>query len=560
MSTKTLTTEEIVKEIESGKYRDRYLIYNRKSTDDTENQKNSIKYQKSENMRFAYKEKLPIAVLTLEGFATDGIVSERHSAFKENDDLIFGEGNTVQYRIERPKFHRMVGWLNKGYFKGVIFLVWDRASRNKGDNIILHRLMSIGVDVRFALATYEKSSAGELHQDIDGMFAEHHSRNTRERVSITIRNSRARHLVTNRAPVGYLNEGNMDWKPFDPERAPIVKDLFEMYASGDWTLNDLARWATEQNFTMPPMRRRRTEEEKLADEEDDERIEIPQICRPIEYNGIQRILKNPFYKGLTRDENGVFVPSSSHEAMVSDELFEEVQKQLRKKNKSAHYVELLDHLLRRIIYCGVCGRAYTPYPKKGIMYYGAKCDKKCTNPNKSINFEYITTKVGGLIGNLVLTDEELEMVDARAGTDIALLDAKRIKQLEVGERRKKKIREDLSFLNSNRLTLLKTEAYTPEKLVAEEKALNFELTSLCEKEQVSDASMQDTVKEVVKLSELLKNIHFYYENALPQEKEEIIRQIFSELTINGETLKYKCKNGFVALESRFVSNCDPIGI
>src|SRR5260221_6958499 len=92
-------------DITRGEYRAHYLIYNRKSTDDTDNQKNSIKYQKSENVRFALRQKLPIAPITIEGFATDGVVSERHSGFKEDIGLTFGEGNTVQYRVERPKFH-----------------------------------------------------------------------------------------------------------------------------------------------------------------------------------------------------------------------------------------------------------------------------------------------------------------------------------------------------------------------------------------------------------------------------------------------------------------------
>ena len=61
------TEEAIVKEILSGKYRNHYLVYNRKSTDDTANQKNSIKYQKSENVRFAAREGLPVAAITLEG-------------------------------------------------------------------------------------------------------------------------------------------------------------------------------------------------------------------------------------------------------------------------------------------------------------------------------------------------------------------------------------------------------------------------------------------------------------------------------------------------------------
>src|SRR5450759_1637380 len=227
--------------ITRGKYRAHYLIYNRKSTDDTDNQKNSIKYQKSENARFASRENLPIAQITLESFATDGIVSERHSGFKEDIQLTFGEGNTVQDRVERPKFHHLVQLLSQGYFKGVIFLCWDRASRNKGDDTLLRKLMKAGVDIRFTLAQYDKTSAGELHMDIDGMFAEHHSRVTREKVTITIRNARARGLCTNKAPVGYLNLGSMEHKPLDTERAPIIRQVFEFAATGDWSLADLAQ-------------------------------------------------------------------------------------------------------------------------------------------------------------------------------------------------------------------------------------------------------------------------------------------------------------------------------
>ena len=559
MKTTSKTTERIFADIESGKYHDFYLIYNRKSTDDTENQKNSIKYQKSENTRFAYREHLSLAPITLEGFATEGIISERHSGFKESIELTFGDGNTVQYRVDRPKFYRLAQWLNKRYFKGAVFLCWDRASRNKGDDTILRKLMKAGVDIRFALAQYDKTSSGELHMDIDGMFAEHHSRVTREKVTLTTRSKRAIGVCTYRAPVGYLNEGNMERKPFDSVRAPIILQFAEMAATGQWSLADLARWTIEQGFTMSPMRRRRTKEEVLAEEEDDVRLEIEAISRLPTFNSIHKILTNPFYTGKVLGNDGVWIASTSHEAIIPEELFNKVQEQLHKKNKSAHYAELLDHPLRAMMRCGVCERVYTPYPKKGIMYYGARCDKSCTNPTKSFNFDFIAKKVGELMEHLTFTPDELEEIDARASTDIALLDEKRISNLEVAERRKKKIREDLAYLNKNRLSLLKTGAYTHEKLVAEETGLNAELVALSEAEIVSDVSMQETVREVVKLSELLKNSMSYYSFANPQEKEQIIRVIFSELTLTENTLEYQCKNGFKALASRFVALGDPTG-
>jgi hypothetical protein len=50
--------------------------------------------------------------------------------------------------------------------------------------------------------------------------------------------------------------------------------------------------------------------------------------------------------------------------------------------------------------------------------------------------------------------------------------------LDQVERKKKKIREDLAYIRSNKLSLLKTGVYTPEGLMEEETKLNSELTIL----------------------------------------------------------------------------------
>ncbi len=68
--------------------------------------------------------------------------------------------------------------------------------------------------------------------------------------------------------------------------------------------------------------------------------------------------------------------------------------------------------------------------------------------------------------------------------------------------------------------------------------------------------MRETINDVTRLSELLKYGLMYYSSANPQEKEQLIKVIFSELTLSGNTLNYKCKNGFQALARRFVLFCD----
>lgn len=549
------TEKALFDEILSGKYRDFYLVYNRKSTDEADSQKNSIEYQKKENTRFAKDRLLPVAPITLKGFCTDGIISERHSGFKEDDNITISDKGVVQYRIERPKFQKLLQFVSQGYFKGVVCLCWDRISRNGGDDTAVRKLMRRGVVFLFTYTQYDDTSSGALHMDIDGMFSKHHSRVTSEKVRLATKNNRDKGVCTYRAPIGYLNVGNMDYKPLDPERAPIIKRMFELYATENWSLSDIARYANEQGLTTVPMRRRRTKEEML--DENFEIEDVPKTTRALNENSISRIFTNQFYLGKTLDSEGRYIPSISHDALVDEKLFNDVQIILKKKQTSVHYTEKLDHPLRGVVRCGHCGRVYTPYTKKGIQYYYSRCPKDCPNDSKNINFTFLDEKIEGLLSNLYFTDEEIEQMDARAGTEIALLEEKRHKELERTERRKKKLRDDLAYIRSNKLMLLKTGVYTPEGLIEEETKLNDELTALKNSEDISDVAMHETMKDVQRLSELVKNLIPYYQFAKPHEKEQIVRVMFSELSLSENTLQYKCKKGFECFEDRFKAICDP---
>ena len=555
MSKKQQTEQEILKDIANGKYKDFYLVYNRKSTDEADNQKNSISYQKSENTHFAHRENLPVAPITLKSFCTDGVVSEKHSGFKEGDDLFISDDGVVQYRIDRPKFQQLLQHLSRGHFKGIVCLCWDRISRNKGDDTVIRKLMRRGVDVRFVYANYDKSSAGELHMDIDGMFSQHHSRVTSEKVTISTRNSRQKGKCTYRAPIGYLNTGSMDHKPVDPERGPIIAEMFELYATGDWSLADIARHAKEQGFTTVPMRRRRTKEEMLAEE--DENVEIEKVSRPVTENHISRILTNQFYTGKVIGPDGTYIDSSSHEPLVDDDTFNQVQAILSKKKVSVHYTEKLDHPMRGMVRCAHCQRVYTPYTKKGILYFNSRCVKGCENAMKNCNFDFIADKIRSLLENLYFTDDELAEFEARTNTDISLLEEKRNKDIERMERQKKRVREQLAYLRSNRLSLLTSGAYTPESIVEEQSSLEVELEALQENEQTSDVAMKELMKDIITLSELIKNAVPIYDFANPHEKEKITRVIFSELYIAQDMLGYKVKKGFEAFDIRISAICDP---
>lgn len=344
-------------------YKNHYLVYCRKSTDDTENQKNSIPYQVMEGLLFAKGERLPIANVEIEGFCKDGIIRENHTAFKIDNEIKIGPDGSFQYRIERPKFHKLVKVLLDGEFKGVIFLCWDRASRNKEDDNVLRKLIKLGVDIRFIQTNYDTSSAGELHMDVDGMFAQHYSRVISEKVTNTTRKLRDEGICTYKAPIGYLNTGNPRHKPFDPERAPLIKQLFVKYAEGTWSLADLARWANENGLTMRPVRRKRTTEEMLSDES----VTIDPVSRPITFNHIHKIITNQFYIGKVLGNDGVHISSKSHQPIIDENTFYKVQSLLNIKKTSIHYTDKLYFAYRGLIRCGKCHRVYS---RKGLITMG----------------------------------------------------------------------------------------------------------------------------------------------------------------------------------------------
>lgn len=547
---------ELQSAIKRGQFKHQYLIYSRKSTDEADNQKNSISYQGKENLRFANREGYSIAPISIRGFCSEGIIAEKHSGFKETDALQILDDGRVQYQIERPKFQHLLQHLNKGHFKGVICLCWDRISRNRGDDTIIRKLMHRGVDVRFVYANYDNSSAGELHMDIDGMFAQHHSRVTSEKIKLATKTKREEGKCTYRAPLGYLNEGNIDHKPLDPERAPIIKELFDLCAAGDWSISDLTAHANAQGLKGTPSRSPRTKREILEDD-DDTSVLKPKTCRPMTITRIHKLLQNRFYTGRVIGPDGVYIKSTSHTALVDDETFAKAQQSLRKRKVSTRYAETVDHPFRGFVRCAQCRRVYTPYEQKGHRYYSSRCLKGCSNTLRNINEALIDAHIKDMLAGLQFTDEELAELDARADTEVAVLEQRRRQEEDRIERQRKKLKDDLSYLRSNQLTLLQTGVYTPEGLSQERTDLEVKLAALDEKEAFSEEAMRALAQQVVTVSELLKSVVLLYEKANSAEKEQISKNLVSELLLDQNSVIFRPKIGLEPIFERKVSFCEP---
>jgi DNA invertase Pin-like site-specific DNA recombinase len=524
-----------------------YLIYARKSTDDSDNQKNSIDYQISQSLHFAQNHDRAIAPLTIEGFCEDGIIKEKHTAFKTSGITMKKDG-TVQYRIERPKFQRMVELLINRQFSGVLCLCWDRLSRNDADGMIIKNLMDNGVDVRFVQAHYEKSSSGALHRDIDGMFAQHYSRVISEKVKAASEKLRHEGKCLYPSPIGYLDNGSSD-KPIDTGRAPIIKRLFERYATGQWGLAQLAKWANRQGLTTKPTRRKRTQEEILAGVDPGN---IPKTSRPVNNKTIENILNNPFYIGkLKTSRKGLeYLSSTSHQAIIDVSLFNRVQEILKQKNVSVYYVDKQFFTYRGFVRC-TCSRLYTPYKKKGFTYYRVKCVEGCINTVKNLKESDIDAAISTVLSQIHFSDEELREIEAGAETGLERINVHRGEDLDALHTERKRIYDDLTYLTKNKITLLRNNAMSVKAMAEEERRLNGELERIDAKLKAHQQTAQEMLKFVITFSELVKTAHLYYKNALDSEKQEVASQVFSELTFKGGKLaNYTAKESFSALLKR----------
>lgn len=528
-----------------------YLIYTRRSTDDVLNQKNSIEHQVEQCLRYVESNGLTVAAGSVSSFCEEGIIKERHTAFKTSSFELRPDG-TISYRIERPKFQQLIVLLTRRQIRGAICLCWDRLSRNSHDDAVIKDLIAQGVDVRFVQATYEKSSAGALHMDIDGMFSAHWSRLSGEKIRATNAKLRAEGKCTNRAPVGYLDHGPGD-KPLDPERAPVIKQLFELYATGEWSVAQLTRWALTQGLTTKPMRAKRTRDEIAQGSENSH----PKVSRPITDKHIEQILHTAFYCGLLSHANELL--PGRHAPLISKDLFDQVQRTLRRRTTSIHYVNQRFSTYRGMVRCS-CSRLFSPYVQKEHTYYRVKCREGC--PNNVINLpeQHIDALVEELFGKLHPGTSTLAKIEAQAPKEISQMEERHEKDRALLEREQLRLERDLTYLRENKITLLREGAYGAGDFAAEVQRLEDARDAIIDKQEilasVAPAQMLETVLSFLELVNLAQQS---YCQSSPQEKRMLATAVFLELHISDSRIaEVRAKDGFQEVLNRRVSlSCAP---
>jgi site-specific DNA recombinase len=195
------------------------------------------------------------------------------------------------------------------------------------------------------------SAIGQLTRNMIGsfnqFFSDSLSERTRDRMKARVRSG---HFPWP-APIGYLN---VDKKLCaDPERAPFVRQAFELMASGRRPTGDaVLKLITSLGLTTKK-------------------------GRPLSKQSFARMLSNPLYMGwiVSGDERVL----GNHDPLVSEELFLGVQNRLNGKARP-HKRLNEDFPLRGVVRCSKCGKPLTAAWARGRkkLYPRYWCwEKKC---------------------------------------------------------------------------------------------------------------------------------------------------------------------------------------
>ena len=307
----------------------KYFLYARKSTDEDDRQVLSIEAQVIELHEFARKENLEVV--------------------KE-----FVESKTAK-APGRPIFNSMIKEIEACEDVGILAWHPDRLARNSidGGKIIYLVDKEKITSLKFPTFWFDSTPQGKFMLNIAFGQSKYYIDNLSENIKRGIRQKLRRGELPGLAPVGYLNELRHHTIVKDPDRWKAVRALFEAYATGEKTLEDLQKLSLSLGLVS-----RRTGKALV-------------LAR------IDHMLRNPFYYGVFRHKGELY--QGSHEPIIAKKLFDKVQRIVESRGKPRKAKEIEAFAFRGIFRCGECGRAVTAEKKikpSGRIYIYYRCTKK----------------------------------------------------------------------------------------------------------------------------------------------------------------------------------------
>lgn len=472
--------------------------------------------------------------------------------------FVFTESST---RGGRKKFNEMIEFIEAQKHKTAIVVhTLDRLQRGFEECEKIKALLKADkIEVHFIVESLvlDKFSTDDefTRYDFGILSAKLYLTSMNKNVKRSQKHNREAGLWQGLAPIGYLNAKDERRKStliLDPERAPIIKQIFEEYASGVHSLYSVWKSATEKGLiSKEPNYNPKSKN-------------YGKYC-PVSRNKIHDILTNPFYYGAmyvadeeldekTKKPVKTFYKLINHvyEPIISKELFDKVQKILKTRKKEKFCKEQkysgIPFIFRGLITCK-CGCAVTPeqHTKNNKKYVYLRCShQKGTCKQKLVNENTILEQLDREIFHQIRISPTMHDLLKQSIT-ASLEDEKKINASV-----RKKIAEQINIID-NRLERLwecfldqdinKAKYETEKQKYLEQKK---ELEARAEK--YTDIS-KDLKENVEKAIDFVSNVSDLMKKASPDEKSMLLKKLLTNCVLDGDVLKYEIQAPFDKLLS-----------
>ena len=295
-----------------------------------------------------------LRVSTKEQATKDGLAdgyslpAQRQACYRKADELgaqvvdEFKDAGESARTANRPDLQRMLAYVTQHRPTYVIVHKVDRLARNRVDDVQINLVLeAAGSQLVSVSENIDPTPSGMMVHGIMSTIAEFYSRNLATETKKGVLQKVKSGGTPYRAPLGYLNattrvngrEAHVI--ELDPERADLVRWLFEQYATGEWSFQRLADEVTARGLTTRPTPDR--------------------PAKPVSFKLVEWILKNRYYIG--RVPYGGIEYDGTHTPLVSTQLFQQVQDVISAHQHATERFTKHNHYLAGSLRCARCGQA-----------------------------------------------------------------------------------------------------------------------------------------------------------------------------------------------------------
>jgi len=438
------------------------------------------------------------------------------------------ESSTQAYR---RKFQEVLDEISKSKEKIILFVdTIDRLQRSFKESVIFDDLRKKdAVEIYFFrenLHIHQSSNSADLIRwDMGVMFARSYVLQLEDNVKRTFEQKRRNGEWTGPVHFGYKaihidkkKRLRRDIVP-DPEKENIAIELFEKYASGNYSCR------------------------KLADEMEKRKIKT-QKEKPLYPSVIHNILKNTFYYGVAHSRKYNKYYEHKYKPLISKNLFLRVQKEFEKRSKNPVKKKgRRKFIFSGLLKCAKCGCSLSPEnPKPNNIYYS------CTNAKKICERIYVREEdllkpVRQFLGQIRLDDEQINNLIThlkKNHENQALYHKKKIREINQKY-------EEAQQMIDRLLDLLVKGSITQEDYNRKLKKLKEEQYDLgVQKEELTqaDESYHITIKTVLNIAQKAEEI---FESSEPEEKNQFLKFLLQNRFIDGKKPLFKAKEPFLSI-------------